>query len=300
VTAPPPDVLLATSDLHISHRANRAALDTIGRHPHAWLIVAGDIGEKVEHLEQALEVLVPRFARVIWTPGNHDLWCPRDAPDRTHGQARYDELVAVCRRYGAITPEDPYVEWPPEPGTFLVPMFLLFDYSFRPPHVPFELAVAWARETGVVSGDELMLPTEPWPSAAAWCQARCDLTEARLSALPPDSRTVLINHWPLRHDLARPPRVPRFSIWCGTTRTEDWAHRFRARAVVSGHLHLRTTLWRHGVRYEEVSLGYPRDWRQDRGIDWYLREILPASSIANERFVPARDPFHRQPTAFLG
>lgn len=295
-----PSLLLATSDLHVSHRANRAALGAIGHYPHAWLIVAGDVGEKPEHLEQTLEVLVPRFGRVVWTPGNHDLWCPRTAPDRTRGQARYEELLAICRRFGVLTPEDPYVAWPAEPGTYLVPMFLLFDYTFRPPHVRLEDAVAWARETGVVSGDELMLSPEPWPSAPAWCHARCDLTEARLAALPPGSRTILINHWPLRHDLARPPRVPRFSIWCGTVRTEDWARRFRARAVVSGHLHLRTTLWRHGVRYEEVSLGYPRDWRQDRGIDWYLREILPASPVSSERFVPARDPFHHHPTAFLG
>ena len=54
----------------------------------------------------------------------------------------------------------------------------------------------------------------------------------------------------------------------------------RARVVVSGHLHLRTTLWRHGVRYEEVSLGYPRDWRAERGIEWYLRDILPGTSTA--------------------
>ena len=100
-----------------------------------------------------------------------------------------------------------------------------------------------------------------------------------------------MNHWPLRHDLAKPPCIPRFSIWCGTTLTEDWGRRFRARVVVSGHLHFRTTMWRHGVRYEEVSLGYPRDWRHERGIDWYLRDILPGTSPDSQRFVPARDPF---------
>ena len=47
--------------------------------------------------------------------------------------------------------------------------------------------------------------------------------------------------------------MPRYSLWCGTTRTEDWHTRFRARAVISGHLHFRTTLWRHGVRFDEVD-----------------------------------------------
>ena len=284
--------LFAISDLHLAHRSNREALEAIGDHAGDWLIVAGDVGERPEHLIAALQRLVPRFRQVVWTPGNHDLWCPADATDRTRGQARYDELVAICRNHGVLTPEDPYAEWPGEPGTFVVPMFLLFDYTFRPDDVAPADAVAWARASGVVCGDELMLDPSPWPSRAAWSRARCDATEARLSALPDDARTVLINHWPLRYDLARPPRIPRFSVWCGTSRTEDWPRRFRARVVVSGHLHLRTTLWRHGVRFEEVSLGYPRDWRSERGVEWYLRDVLPGTSIHASRFVPPRDPFH--------
>jgi 3',5'-cyclic AMP phosphodiesterase CpdA len=284
--------LLAISDLHVSHKANREALATLPMHPSDWLIVAGDISEKPEHLEFALDILSARFAKVVWTAGNHDLWCPPDAgPERTRGQARYDELVEICRRVGVLTPEDPFVRWPGSPDTFVVPMFLLFDYSFRPPDVAEADAIAWARETAVVSGDEQMLQPTPWPSIAAWCHARCDTTMAKLDALPADARTVLINHWPLRYDLSRPPRVPRFSVWSGTTRTEDWGRRYRAVAVVSGHLHLRTTIWRHGVRYEEVSLGYPRDWRAERGLDWYLREILPSTGPDAQRFVPPRDPF---------
>jgi hypothetical protein len=295
-----PGRLLATSDLHVSHRINRAALTSIGRYPDDWLIVAGDVGEKPEHLVFALDTLVPRFARVIWAPGNHDLWSsgPRvpgssgsSGASGSRGQARYDELVGICRERGVVTPEDPYIEWPGAPGTFVVPMFLLFDYTFRPAQVPAERAVDWARESGVVSGDELMLDPAPWPSRTAWCHARCDATQARLEALPGGARTILINHWPLRYDLARPPRVPRFSIWCGTSRTEDWGERFHAAAVVNGHLHLRTTMVRRGVRYEEVSLGYPRDWRHERGIDWYLREILPGTGPDAARFRPPFDPF---------
>ena len=283
--------LLAISDLHLGHQPNRDALQRLTDHAEDWLILAGDVSERPSHLEFALEQCVPRFSRVVWTPGNHDLWCPPDTPRDMRGQARYEALVEICRRAGVLTPEDPYAEWPEEPGTFVVPMFLLFDYSFRPATVPADQAVAWARESGVVCGDEILLDPHPWISRAAWCHARCAATEARLRELPHGARTILINHWPLRYDLARPPRIPRFSVWCGTTITEDWAERFRARAVVSGHLHLRTTLWRDGIRYEEVSLGYPRDWRQDRGIDWYLREILPGKFGDAAPLVPARDPF---------
>jgi 3',5'-cyclic AMP phosphodiesterase CpdA len=283
--------LLAISDLHLGHQPNRDALARMAARPGDWLIVAGDLGERPAHLQLALEHLTRRFAKVFWTPGNHDLWSTPRTEER--GEALYARQVEICRSFGVVTPEDPYVAWPAEPTVVIVPMFLLFDYSFRPVDVPLEGAVAWARETGVFCADERLLDPSPWPSRADWCRARCAATEARLAALQPDTRTVLVNHWPLRYDLARPPRIPRFSIWCGTTITEDWARRFRAVAVVSGHLHLRTTLWRHGVRYDEVSLGYPRDWRQDRGIDWYLREILPGDTRGTPRYTPARDPFHQ-------
>ncbi len=290
--------LLAISDLHVGHRDNRHALDELPDHGGDWLIVAGDVGERPEHLVAALDVLTDRFAQVIWTPGNHDLWCPPDA-DRTRGQARYDELVAICRDYSVATPEDPYLAWPGDPPTVVVPMFLLYDYSFRPADVSGADARAWAREEGVLSADERLLSPDPWPSVPAWCHARCDATQARLAALPADTHTVLVNHWPLRYDLAVPPRIPRFSIWCGTSRTQDWARRHRARVVVSGHLHLRTTLWRDGVRFEEVSLGYPRDWRRERGIAAYFRDVLPGPSAA-DRWTATRDPFLGRMTPLTG
>jgi hypothetical protein len=84
-----------------------------------------------------------------------------------------------------------------------------------------------------------------------------------------------LNHFPLRHDHAQLPLVPQFTLWCGTKRTTDWHLRYRATAVVSGHLHIPSTRHRDGVRFEEVSVGYPRHWRHERGLESRLREILP-------------------------
>ena len=39
-----------------------------------------------------------------------------------------------------------------------------------------------------------------------------------------------------------------------------------------------TWLVRDGIRCDEVSLGYPREWSRDRAFDSFLREILPASN----------------------
>lgn len=273
--------LLAISDLHLGHEANRLALAAVSDHPEDWLIVAGDVGETFAHMELAWQTLVPRFAKVFWTPGNHELWAsaevPRvpSGPPVPRGVARYDALVDLCRAFGVVTPEDPLETWPGDGRTVVAPIFTLYDYSFRPDDVAEEDAVAWARESGVLCSDERLLSPEPFATRAEWCHERVRLTRAKLDALPDDRPTVLVSHFPLRYDLARPPRIPRFSIWCGTTLTEDWGARYRAAVMVSGHLHLRSTLMRDGVRCEEVSLGYPREWNRERAFDSFLREILP-------------------------
>ncbi len=266
--------LYAISDLHLGFRENREALQGLGAHPDDWLILGGDVGETSSHLEMALEIATERFARVIWVPGNHELWS--NGPDSPRGQAKYESLVALCRGYGVVTPEDPYPVWDGEGGpSVIAPLFLLYDYSFRPSWVAREQAVAWAAESGVVCADERFLDPQPFASIDSWCRTRCEVAEKRLREAAAAAPVVLVNHFPLREDLVRLWRIPRFSIWCGTKRTEDWHQRFRARVVVSGHLHIRSTDWVDGVRFEEVSLGYPRHWDPGSGIDRYLREILP-------------------------
>jgi predicted phosphodiesterase len=268
--------LFALSDLHLGHEINRRALSHIAARPDDWLILAGDVGETRAHLELAFETLGPRFRQLVWVPGNHELWTVPSSGERSRGQFKYDELIELCRSYNVLTPEDPYpVVSVGGTDVRIAPLFLLYDYSFRPSDVPLERAVEWASETGVVCTDELLMHADPYLGIAEWCHARCDLTERRLtreaSALP----TVLINHFPLRECLAQLRRIPRFSLWCGTRRTENWHLRFNAVVVVSGHLHIRSTRHCDGVRFEEVSLGYPHQWDRARTPDHYLREIMP-------------------------
>jgi hypothetical protein len=155
-----------------------------------------------------------------------------------------------------------------------VPTFVLYDYSFRPDDVSADEAVAWAAESGVRCADEDLLDPSPHPSRQAWCAARLEYTTARLDAIPRDTRVILVNHWPLRREHAVPPRIPRFSIWCGTRATEDWHTRYAVDTVVYGHLHLRSTRHLDGVRFEEVSLGYPKQWDANRPARDYLRKVL--------------------------
>lgn len=309
--------LYAISDLHISYKFNHEAIHLLKPHPNDTLILAGDIGEKLEHLHTTFALTTKLFKQVFWVPGNHELYTlPNSAevahqdnalspmspvgakvpdPNNSRGEDKYQECVKVANEYGVLTPEDEYVTWhsddtPNAMKALICPMFLLYDYSFRPDDVSREDALDWAMEHNIRATDEFLLHPDPYPTRDAWCDKLITRTEQRLqkalSKKDADTKVVLINHWPMREDLISIPSIPRFSLWCGSKRTEDWHVKYHADVVVTGHLHVRRTDWRGNTRFEEVSLGYPKQWEDARergkGVEEMLREILPGGYEAIE------------------
>lgn len=275
--------LFATSDLHVGYQENKEIVSGLRPEgPGDWLIVAGDVGEFAADIEWALGLLSERFAQVIWAPGNHELWTHgREQPQaQLRGVERYEYLLAMCRRFGVLTPEDPYPAWTGVGGpAVIVPMFLLYDYTFRPDGASTkEDGLQRAYEAGIVATDEKLLYPEPYPSREDWCAARIEATRARLDALPAGTRTVLVNHFPLVREPTRVLYYPEFAQWCGTVRTADWHVRYNALTVVYGHLHIPRTIWVDGVAHQEVSLGYPREWSRRSRPTVIPRQVLPPPS----------------------
>jgi predicted phosphodiesterase len=276
--------LWAIGDIHLSFKGNREALENLLPHPNDDIILCGDVGESAEHCHMAFAKMTECFRRVWWVPGNHELYTLHSQKEPgAKGEAKYMECVEIARSYGILTPEDDYVLWEGEGGPVLVaPIFTLYDYSFRPAHVKLENALGWAREQDIEASDEHLLHPDPYASRIEWCHALVEKTEQKLAAANaahPDTRLVIVGHWQLREELVKLPKVPRFSLWCGTKLTEDWHNKYNAKVVISGHIHIRRTDWIDDTRFEEVSLGYPRQWQEcaDRGLDIndLLREILP-------------------------
>lgn len=262
----------------MSYAENRAVVEDLRpTSPDDWLLVAGDVGEKADDIAWALGLLADRFSRVVWAPGNHELWTTDGDADGLRGVARYEHLVEVCRGLGIDTPEDPYPVWTGRGGPVRVaPLFLLYDYTFHPPGTSTkEEGLAYAHQTGVVCTDERFLFPDPYPSREAWCAARVDLTLRRLEECGPDIPLVLVNHYPLVREPTRVLWYPEFAQWCGTTATADWHRRFPVAAMIYGHLHIPRETWYDGVRFEEVSLGYPREWQARDHPPTLPREVLP-------------------------
>jgi 3',5'-cyclic AMP phosphodiesterase CpdA len=295
--------LLALSDLHVAHPQNREIV--AGLRPGSdgdgdgdggsgsgsdedWLLLAGDVGELYPDIEWALQTLSTNFKTVVWTPGNHELWTRRKDPVSLKGQERYLALVELCRGLGIITPEDPYPVWDGPGGTgpvTIAPLFLLYDYTFRPDGAQTkEEGLKLAYDKGIICRDEALLHPDPYQTREEWCWARIAATEQRLETeRDPELPVVFVTHYPLVREPTRVLRYPLFAQWCGTTRTSDWHLRFNAAAVVYGHLHIPRTTWYDGVRFEEVSLGYPREWRRRPAKPGQLRQILPAPENVRRR-----------------
>ncbi|MDQ1740828.1 MAG: hypothetical protein QOE53_2480 [Pseudonocardiales bacterium] len=270
--------LLAVSDLHMGYADNRKIVDHLQpTTDQDWLLVAGDVGEVAEQIASTLAALRSRFATVIWVPGNHELWSHKADPLTLRGDYRYQHLVGLCREIGVLTPEDPYPVWTGGGGPVTVaPLFLLYDYTFRPPGADTqEAALEAAYQSGIVCTDEHLLHPDPYPSREAWCRARVEYTMQRLAARDPELPTVLVNHYPLTRLPTLVLRHPEFAQWCGTELTADWHQRYAAAAVVYGHLHIPRTTFEDGTRFEEVSLGYPREWQARSQVKQWPRQILP-------------------------
>ncbi len=269
--------LLAVSDLHVTYAENRELVDSLRpEHPGDWLIVAGDVAERMDDVERTLASIRQRFEKVVWVPGNHELWTTNRDPCTLRGVERYEELVRRCRALDVVTPEDDYPIWTGPGGPVrIAPLFLLYDYSFLTPGTTDKTASlerAYAR--GVVCTDEYLLHPDPYPSREAWCHARVAETGQRLAACADGPPLVLVNHWPLLREPTRIMWYPEFAQWCGTELTADWHTRFPVAAVVYGHLHIPRVTVHDGVPFIEVSLGYPREWRR-RGLpDPVLRPVL--------------------------
>ncbi|HEX8343625.1 MAG TPA: metallophosphoesterase [Actinoplanes sp.] len=273
--------LFAISDLHVSYGDNRRVVDGLrAETPDDWLIVAGDVGELFGDIERTLAALRHRFAAVIWVPGNHELWTHPSDPVGLRGEHRYRALVRMCRDNGVLTPEDEFPVWRGAGGPVTVAaLFQLYDYSFLTPGATTrQESLQRAYDAGVVCTDEALLHPDPYPDRAAWCAVRLAESERRLAATDPALPTVLVSHWPLVRAPTDVMWYPEFAQWCGTVHTADWHLRHRAAVAVYGHLHIPRTTHYDGVRFEEVSLGYPREWRTRGAQPQSLRRVFQEQS----------------------
>jgi len=164
-----------TSDLHIDvsdrNRDGVAAVSKVVREARPDVfIVAGDAGNTVEAIEEALSFFDGVDARKFFVPGNHDVWIESEDGELVDSRSKYERLIPdACRRRG-------FHDLGREPVAIgdvgFVGSLGWYDYSFADPRLGLREDVYWRGRYG----DEIW-----WDKKMTYWVAPADSGSARRS-----------------------------------------------------------------------------------------------------------------------
>jgi predicted phosphodiesterase len=242
--------IFAISDIHIDYEVNARWIADLSRvdYQEDVLILAGDVTDTRPLLEWCLGSLARCFSKVLFVPGNHDLWVIRDGGGKDSLQ-KFDEVCAVVEGSGASMAAFR------ASGLSIVPILGWYDYSFGEPSP--ELRSIWMDYHAC-----------RWPKGYAErdVAAHFEALNDRRPALPGDGDGMVItySHFLPRIDLM-PGYIPRASRLLypilGSTGLERQLRRLRSSLHVYGHSHVNRHVTIDGVSYINNAFGYPSETR---------------------------------------
>ena len=256
----------ASSDLHINYPQNWDWWRQLSAEAYQndWLILAGDVHHELEPTLTLLRSLVPKFERVFFVPGNHDLWLQPNDPARS--MLKFEQLLACLHTEGVYT--QPYLT----DTVGIVPLFSWYDYSFGQPSRT--LRRAWQDY-----------------QHCKWERNMAELTQYFLSLQPPPehipSKTIIsFSHFMPRRDLlpAKGPKIVEMLLpVLGSNAIDVQARAWGSQYHIYGHHHLNRSVHIDGVFYCNNAFGYPQEE------DICRRTLLPVyrqGLIIHEQYPP--------------
>lgn len=262
--------IFAVSDLHVDYAVNRQWIESLPRTSHQldFLVVAGDLTHDLMRLHDALSTLREKFARVLFVPGNHELWIH----DRhcQHSLEKFEKILALCKSLDIGTRPERASRADGSDPVWIVPLFSWYvtpeegcgSLFFPKPGEDPSLRI-WADKYYV------KWPSSPdFPRPADYFRrynevqmpAHFDAPVVSFSHFLP--RTELIRstpeeHHQLRQSIVDPYPEFNFSRVAGDAGLDQQIRRIGSVVHVYGHQHRNR--WRpiEGVLYVSNCLGYP-------------------------------------------
>jgi predicted phosphodiesterase len=239
--------VFATSDLHVDYEANSRWVENLSACEYIddILIVAGDISHKVDRVRACLHSLVRKFKRVMFVPGNHDLWIIRDPP-RDDSLSKFHRLCHIARESGASVDRETFRD------VTIVPLFSWYDYSFGIPSA--ELLRKWVDYHAC-----------KWPADMSM-KAVSDHFLSMNCGLPmsPENTVISFSHFLPRIDLM-PSYIPHAHRFLypvlGAEGLDHQVRTLRSKIHVYGHSHVNRRVELEGLTYVNCALAYPHEAR---------------------------------------
>lgn len=256
----------ASSDLHVNYPENWDWWHGLSaeRYQQDSLILAGDVHHDEEGVLALLRSLVPKFERVFFVVGNHDLWLqPEDADG---SMRKFERLMGRLEAEGVYTRP-----WLGEPVN-IVPLPAWYDYSFGKPSRT--LFRAWQDF-----------------EYCRWSRTMEELTQYFLDLFPPpamplEGPVVSFSHFMPRRDLLPPqgPKIVKMILpVLGSTAIDARARAWGSNYHIYGHHHLNRSVTLEGVHYLNNAFGYPKETGLCRKV---LLPIYRDGWVVHEQYPP--------------
>jgi predicted phosphodiesterase len=239
--------IFALSDIHVDFDVNARWISSLSAQDYRedFLILAGDVSDSLPLLAKNLEILANRFRKVLYVPGNHDLWVIRDGKGKTSFD-KFKEIAAVMRNCGVSGSafHDDLIS--------ILPLLGWYDYSFGDPSD--ELMTTWA--------DFFFCK---WPEDIGMKEVA-----SRFAAMneplvrPPNNRVISFSHFVPRVDVMPDFISERNRVVypvLGSVLLERQIRQIRSDIHVYGHTHVNRRVDIDGTAYINNAFGYPSEAR---------------------------------------
>lgn len=240
--------VFAISDIHADFAPNArwiADVSTVD-YRNDILILAGDVTDRLPLLGWCLSTLAARFRKVLFVPGNHELWVVRDGQDKTSWQ-KLEEVTAVAASSGASM-QPLHAD-----GVSIFPLLSWYDYSFGEPSA--ELESMW-----------MDFHACRWPEGSGVKDIALRLAGFNDRYVASGSgKTITFSHFLPRRDLLPQGSRRVLDPVLGTMQLDRQLRLLNPSIHVYGHSHINRNVQIDGISYINNAFGYPHEtWMTSR------------------------------------
>ncbi len=239
--------VFAVSDLHVDYEPNALWVQqlSLSDYLNDVLIVAGDVSDVADRVRLCLETLARRFWRVLFIPGNHDLWVRRDEPG-LDSIGKFERITALAKSVGASMEVFHHHE------LSIVPLLGWYDDSFGVPGD--DLRAAWVDYRAC-----------RWPEGHTSQRITADFLAMNRYRRQSESEVIVsYSHFLPRIDVM-PERIPMAMRYIypilGSTALGEQVQALKPKVHVYGHSHVNRRVQLDGILYVNNAFGYPHETR---------------------------------------
>ena len=234
------------SDIHIDYQENRQWLSKLSSVDYLEdiLILAGDVADEQKLIEQCFHELSTKFLKVLFVPGNHELWVLRDRTSTSI--EKYRQICKVAIEHG-ISIQPFHID-----SLSIVPLLGWYDFSFAYPNT--QLMETWMDFRACV-----------WPNHLQPLDITEYFLEKNGAYLKTANQTLIsFSHFLPRIDLM-PAYIPQSYRYyfpaLGSVLLEKQIRILKPNIHVYGHSHINRRVILEGIQYINNAFGYPSEDR---------------------------------------